>query len=322
MKRKWFGMSLILFAALSSCADADDTKAWRKYWTQPDRLEFIVAGLTNCMRTATIAVMQRQSNKGPCTEDAFMSTAFAGALGLETWRCIEILKGDVSGTGKGTCGLYPTARRARKLPPVSYREDGKPGYFENDDHRFGHFKLLAAEGKWGKWRYYPPYDPFGPNLYNPVFLLFLTPEHRLDLDRVNTDRLCDVAPTVGKNIREMTAEDTMHALKVETSFSNRVFRLNEGAAFEIDASVLKPGEYADVEEGWTNSPGRVNPLLRLTSEEVSEIVFLAYSLGGDTHGYSAASARCPMILKSVSTIKTPIGKALLEALRKGGWFTK
>lgn len=293
---------------------------------RPDSLEFIVAGLTNCMRTATIAVMQRQGNEGEHREDGFMSTAFADALGLETWRCIEILKGDVSGTGREICGLYATTRRARKLPPVSFRADGEPGYFENDDHRFGHFKLLASEGKWGKWRYNPPYDPFGPSLGSPVFLLLLTPEHRLDLGRVNAYRLCDLDPRVGSNIREMTAEDVMHALNVETSFSNRVFRLNEGAAFEIASSVLSLGEYAAGENGEKVDVGKlrrsVNPLLRLTPEEVSEIVFLAYSLGGDMHGYSAACARCPKILKPVSTIKTQIGKTLQEALQKGGMFSK
>ena len=65
-------------------------------------------------------------------------------------------------------------------------------------------------------------------------------------------------------------------------------------------------------------------IMHLSSDEASEIVYLAYLADKcyTAADYAAACKRCPKLLKPVAEFKTEIGKRLKSAMEAGGMLPK
>jgi len=291
-----------------------------------DAKEFVVFCITNCIGS-TIALMQERPDEFARPEDAFMPWTFDDDLGLSKRRCVVMLKGDVSLNGNKVCYLYDTPRNAHVLPRLMISAGGASyeGYFVDDKELPGNFVVL--EGR-KKWMYHPPYDPFLSYKDEFVQLMLLTPEHSLDKKRIKLGK-CRygkemVEDAIGKDFMRNSPEELMAKLKVERVFSNRVFRMNEGCAFQVDYPApdmdwRKSGSKAKHLDELKRAQAANSILMHLSADEVSEIVYLAYMAdGGDMKGYEDACARCPELLKPVTEFKTGIGSRLHQAMKKGG----
>ncbi len=161
-----------------------------------------------------------------------------------------------------------------------------------------------------------------------VQLMFLTTEHMLDKKRIKPNKhhhgLGTIMDFIDKDYMNDTPEELMAKLKVEKVFSNRVFRMNEGCAFQVDYPMpdmdwRNQGNKKEHLEKLKSIQAGNSVLMHLSQEEVSEIVYLSYLVdGGDVKGYEAACARCPKMLKPVAELKTGIGKRLRKAMLEGG----
>ena len=292
-----------------------------------DVKDFVVIGITNCIHSSTVALMHRRSDEVLRPEDALMPHYYNFELGFEVRRCLVVLKGEMALSGNKTCYLYETPRRANLLPNlwISCHGPSSECYFEGGEPPHG--KVVWLTGR-KRWIYHPPYDPFSSSDDEFVQLMFLTPEHTLDKKRIKPNKyhhgLGTIMDFIDKGYMNNTPEELMAKLKVEKAFSNRVFRMNEGCAFQVDYPM------PDMDwRGWGNKKEHLemlkriqtgcSELMHLSADEVSEIVYLSYLVdGGDVKGYEAACARCPKMLKPVAELKTGIGKRLRKAMLEGG----
>jgi len=282
--------------------------------------EFVVTEITNCLKGAQIALMHEPSHQEDERNLPLITRALCRELGLREKYCVEVLKGDVSVGGYRRCYLYETARCAQALPPLFdvFGPIAPPStccYFDEgtrSNPRAG--KCVWVTGRM-IWKYLPPYDPYQSYMDEFVHLMLLTPESRLDMARLKPDKWHPSEKTLlgilGSGYTNMVARQAMHKLKVETAFSNRVFRMNEGCDFQVDYRLpgtlgltwrgLEPKE-RHMERLKSIQAGN-SVLMHLSAEEVSELVYLAYIVdGGGTKEYEAALVRCPKILKPVAEI--------------------
>lgn len=302
--------------------------------------EFVVSEITNCLKGAQIALMHEPSNQEDERHLPLITRALCRELGLREKYCVEVLKGDVSVGGYRRCYLYETARLAQALPPLFdvFGPIAPPSsfcYFDEGTRS----NPMAGKRVWvtGRmiWKYLPPYDPYQSYMDEFVHLMLLTTETQLDMARLKPDKWHPSEKTLtgilGLGYTNMVARQAMQKLKVEAAFSNRVFRMNEGCDFQVDYRLpetlglswrgLEPKE-RHMERLKSIQAGN-SVLIHLLSEEVSELVYLAYLVdGGDTNGYEVAVVRCPKILKPVTEIKTTFGKRLRQALTEGGMLAQ
>ena len=297
--------------------------------------EFVVIGITNSIRSASIALMHDPRNDLDDYYRPPMLYHIQAELGLEELYCVETLKGVVSTGGYCKCYYYDTPRRAYELPPLGVVDMAD----EEDDELDGLWcfdgkKVIRLVGK-EKWMYYPPYDPYMSRSDDFVKLMLLTPESQLDFRRIKLYDPADgwtntIADIIGRNYANKTPAEIMRKLNIESVFSNRVFRLNEACSFQVDYPVpdndawprylyKTKAEY----NAWMNRFHASNTsLMHLSPDEVSEITYLAYFADNvNTNGYNAACARCPLILRPVIEFKTTIGKRLRQAMSEGGMIT-
>lgn len=300
--------------------------------------EYVVHSITDCVRTTSIVLTR---DWRPAETNLFLvrkwemesEPIFLGlhnALGLRRCQCVEILKGNLSVGRNEVCYLYDVRRMY--CPPVVMFPEGNGGPFDLEPEEFAYYnendrKMKKGKGKLERWKLRPPYDPYSYNRCIPdaVSLMFLTPEHQLLMDRMGSRDYnlgCHMNPfywtrkaTFHKiaDAKKMRREELMKTLGVEAAFSNRVFSLNEGCTFHVD--YYPPRLEWKPEELVHHKP---QPKMLLSSEEVSEVVRLAYAVDGDAAGYDAACARCPQLLKPVTEFRTGIGRMLREALSAGG----
>lgn len=291
--------------------------------------DFVIERITNYIDGASIALMHERTDEVSHREDALMHWSIAWELRLKERRCIEMLKGNPEVAGYKVCYLYETPRLAKTLPRLVVRTseragDSDMGYFDGGAPFKGRFIPLTEKNL---WKYMPPYDPYLSFQDEFVRLMILTPESELDVKCIRPDKFpCNVTnfiTIVGKDYTNQTSAAIMRALHVEAAFSNRVFRMNEGCAFQVDYPIpdLDWRGSGTVEEhrmrlAKVQSGNTV--LMHLSAREVSEIVYLAYLVDGDSKGYVTACSRCPKILSPVKEFKTEIGTRLAEALQAGG----
>ncbi len=312
--------TLLVTALLGgSCANA---APFRFDEASADVQDYVVIGVTNAIRCATVALMKGPANSDERLENSLIPYSARREMGLMEMSCVEVLKGDVSGGGDKECFFYETPRCANELPRVCFAMTDGPtverrseGYFKDDKMDMRNWVWL--EGR-NRWMHYPPYDPYQAYKDACVQLMLLTPEHKLDRKRIRLNgfpmKERTIQTIIGKDYKDQTSEELMAKLGVGKVFSNRVFRLNEGCAFHVDYPVTDNATEA--------LPEGSSALMHLSAEEVSELVDLAYLVDGDASGYAAAVARCPEILKPVTEIKTTFGKRLRQALGAGGMLVQ
>ncbi|MDO5318677.1 MAG: hypothetical protein Q4G65_08635 [bacterium] len=290
--------------------------------------EYIVHSITGCVRTASIALVRNHGFPDSPTYIKHLSVVnFRLELGLEARRCVEVLKGSPTVGGDRSCYFYKTSRLCRDpmyRPRVYSDKDITLYDFEPDEFLYYDYGTKKGRGRHERWRLVPPYDiDYGWFCRaETARLAFLTPERCPLVDRVDGDhhiRISLLHTASGGTIKtedakRMKPEELLRELGVESVFSNRVFSLNEGCVFHVDYELPRLKQ-----ESKNRVPDEVPPeVMRLSSEEVSEVVRLAYAVDGDAAGYDAACARCPQLLKPVTEFRTGIGRMLREALSAGG----
>lgn len=322
MKRAKFQISVV---ACSVCFIRLLAAPWSFDSASTEIKEFVVDSITGCVRTASIALLHRptdalRENVRP------MPWYFDFELRLSAYHCVEMLRGDVSAAGYKVCYLYDTPRRCFELPQLDVVFDEGP--------RAGQFRYFKDKKPvWGRgkelWRWIPPYDPYNTYEFEEfVMLMFVTPVKSLDMKRVRPRAHPWNNQTIvyhaGGDVRKMTSTELMRRLGIEHVFSNRVFRKNEGCAFQVDYPVPEL-EWINTLETREQHAAKVRghrngcqAIMHLSSDEVSEVVFLAYKVNGDDAGYEAACRRCPRILKPVAGFKTTIGRMVLQSLQQDG----
>ena len=178
-------------------------------------------------------------------------------------------------------------------------------------------------------------DPFDPSDEDDfVKLMLLTPEKELDVSRIEPIKIHHgmgtIVDAIGQDYTNRTSAEITRTLKIESAFSNRVFRLNEACSFQVDYPVPEHDEWPrylfESKAEYIAEMNRIHAentsLMHLSPDEVSEITYLAYFAdNANTNGYNAACSRCPLILRPVTEFKTTIGKRLRQAMREGGMIT-
>lgn len=281
--------------------------------------EFVVQSISNCIQeNCTIALFL--GGDDDC-EDEVLPWHYAFELGLERHRCLKVLKGDGALTNDSCCFFYCTPRENLEFRYVLGERPDVTSYIWKG-------KLYNCRGK-DVWKFEPPYDPFRHNWEGCVRLMFVTPERRLDISRVKLIKPhytkppyhgSSIAGKVKGDVMKMSSKELMRALKLESVFSNRVFRLNEGGVFQVDYEVPQlTGRVLrkEAQKCLEYAKEANNSLMHLSADEVSEIVYLAYAADGDADGtrYAAAVRRCPKILKPFKPpFRTEIGRRVHEAL--------
>ena len=125
--------------------------------------------------------------------------------------------------------------------------------------------------------------------------------------------LHEIAVRVENDVMNLSDADLKSKYGLEEVFSNKVFEVAPRCVWEVvlDGSAEEEDWDKDVKGGL-----RSYSMLRLSSREVSELVFLAYQLDGPTgaEGYANACKRCPELLRPVDEIQTELGMRLRDAL--------
>lgn len=287
-----------------------------------DVKEYVVDCITNCICIASVALMHEKVDE--CEE--IIPWYICNDLDLISRRCVTVLKGDASLSGYKVCYLYKTTLKCARERP--YLCDS----ISSGDGRFSYFQDGKYYGGRGKdiWKLDPPYDPFSSYMDEFVQLMFLTPiktvlRRRINLNVNRPDKAKSVRGLIGEDFEDLDSRALMQKLNIENVFSNRVFRMNEGCAFQVDYPVpdMEWGGLGTKEEHLKHlkSVQEGNSvLMHLSSDEASEIVYLSYLADKRyaAEDYDAACKRCPKLLKPVRTLKTEIGKRLKTALESGG----
>lgn len=290
-----------------------------------DIQEYVVESITNCIRTASIALMHERTDEALREEDELMPWSVGWELGLRERRCVEMLKGDVSSAGYKICYLYQSPRDAGEMAAFvgDVFSNGKVSGFRY--YKDG--KYSCGKGK-DIWKIFPPYDPFSSYGDEFVQLMFLTPEKELDVGRVRFDKHShkdgSIVRMLGRDPIGMTSKELMRELHLERAFSNRIFRVNDGCAFQVDYPVpdldwrrVRPTKEEHLVRLKRIQAGN-SVLMHLSHDEVSEIILLAYMVDGKMDEYASACRRYPKILKPVERLRTTIGILLYRAMSKGG----
>lgn len=295
--------------------------------TTEDVREFVVQSVTNCIRNATIALMHERIDEVLRPEDALMPWYYGPELGFRIRRCVVMLKGEHTLSENEVCYLYETPRQANVLPTQYFVAGGPTAFCYFDGNRIDMSKAVWLTGR-KKWLYDPPYDPYASYMDEFVQLMLLTPEFRLDKSRIKPNKYHyghgTVVELIGVDYARSEPEELMAKLKIEQVFSNRVFRMNEGCAFQVDYPMPDMdwrglGNKSDHLEKLKGIQAGNTVLMHLSREEVSEIVYLAFIVDSkDQKEYDAAVRRCPNALCPVSSCRTSIGRRLQAALREGG----
>lgn len=295
--------------------------------------EFVVAKIASVITNATIALMYDSYDDLDEVYEPLMPSYVRFELGLRKLYCAEMLKGDIALSGYKECGCYRTPRRGKRIPQVELFFGGHG----NESVRLRYYdrgKWVSLTGKEADVFIHPPYDPYSSDEDDFVKLMLLTPEKELDVSRIEPIKIHHgmgtIVDAIGQDYTNRTSAEITRTLKIESAFSNRVFRLNEACAFQVDYPVPENNAWQGYEFktkaeyiAWTNRIHAENTsLMHLSPDEVSEITYLAYFAdNANTNGYNAARARCPLILRPVTEFKTTIGKRLRQAMCEGGMIT-
>ncbi len=294
--------------------------------------EFVIVKITNAVTNATI-VLSHDPYKNPGhLYESFMPYYVQFELGLVGMYCAEVLKGDLSVGGYTKCYFYKTPRCSKNVPQIEIWGSFLDGSFGLRYYERG--KWVTLSGRDAEMFINPPYDPYSSEMDDFVKFMIVTAESQLDVGRIELDkwecRQGSVMDLIGLDYTNKTPVEIMRKLNVGTAFSNRVFRLKEGCAFQVDYPVPENNAWQGYEfktkAEYIAEMNRIHAentsLMHLSPDEVSEITYLAYFADNvDTNGYNAACSRCPLILRPVTEFKTTIGKRLRQAMREGGMIT-
>lgn len=315
-----------LLGSLSLCCSNGNAAPFRFDSAPRDVQDFVVLQLANCITNSHLVLVYSPCEQELANCPAIMPYHVRYELGLAETYCVEVLKGDISNGGFKRCYLYETPRRAFALPPLfeidTVMADGPQfAYYDQGTPKKPYAgKKVYVSGRM-LWRYFPPYDPYRSYRDEFVKLMLLTPEPTLDVTRIKLNKWhcgsSTIADVIGKDYTRRSPAEIMRKLAVETAFSNRVFRMNEACAFQVDFRI--PDNIAFKWHGLEAKELHMerlkgiqagnSVLMHLSSEEVSEIVYLAYLAdGNDLSGYETAISRCPEVLKPVSEVRTAVGK--------------
>ena len=303
--------------------------------------EFVLYSITSCVRTASVALVQCRS--GHLTND-LIRTEYLNILRLRPCCCLEMFRGKPVLAENSLCYLYDTPRTVTGYPYLldEYKsKDRVPDEFMFIDKEEPGIRI--GRGKSLYWKAFPPYDPYSAPghpccnhwaIGNFVGLAFMSPQTEPLMRYVETTP-CFISGTNkvlatmgGRDLTKVSPQELVVGLGMEKAFPGSVFRLNEGCLFLVDHP-------SDDPDRWELSERRLfgdyifyyarqncGHLIRLTHEEVSEVVYLVYAANGETAGYATAQRRCADILKPVTEIRTTLGRRLQAMLRDGGMLSR
>lgn len=287
----------------------------------PEAQEFVVDCLAKAIGKSDILLV-RQRMDDVAGE---VPWRVASELNLSEWRLVARVKGQQTATCGDRLYLYDSKQRYENRTAFCIDK-------RNDTCRFYCAKTKRMVSVRGKevWRFVPPYDPFVPNRAEFVELMFLTPEKEVDLSQIDlVERYrgkASVSSVVDGCVTNWSPLALMKALNVETVFSNCVFRMNDGCAFQVDYQCPDFGKRmslfsdAELEKQAAKNQENCNSLIHLSSEEVSEIVYLAclFDSGDGAFEYDQACSRVSKLLQPVAGLHTNIGKRVYMAMKARG----
>ena len=310
---------------------------WNYDSASKDVKEYIVDCVTNCVGRTDILLVHSRRDDSLREEDFSISCRHVVSLGLDHFRCVDVLMGDASIGGYKMIYVYRIPRLARmsggrdfpEFPDLWYQRGGPDGS--------GVRKFYIQDGKQhyveGKeiWRFSPPYSPFYfLRTEEYVELCFMSPVHQLKKTRIYRRFYLEDVDKSLHDYNSIPTETLMSRLGVTEAFSNRVYQAEEGCAFQVDYPVPDLG-WKDTlitkerhEEIVRSSREEDNRIMHLSPDEASEIVYLSYLADKryTAADYVAACKRCPKLLKHVKAFKTEIGRRLKAAMEASGMLPK
>ena len=312
---------------------------WNYDSASADIKEYIVDCVTNCVGRTDILLVHSRDDDILRVEDYLFPCGYVAALGMDDFRCVDVLMGDTSIGGYKMIYVYETPREARIFGGRDFPEfpdlwleisDGSEPDGNSSNFYIRDGKRHYIKGK-EIWRFRPPYDPFSPSRAEEyVELRFMSPVRELKKTRIAK---WSYERKVDKRLHDyngIPTETLMSRLGVAEAFSNRVYQAEEGCAFQVDYPVPDLGwkgtlvtkeEHLDIVR---SSREEDNHIMHLSPDEASEIVYLSYLADKryTAADYDAVCKRCPKLLKPVKEFKTEIGKRLKSAMEAGGMLPK
>lgn len=263
---------------------------------------YVVEQLTRSVRDADIVILHQRCDEWSRNDDAGLSKAQQQALDLTPSRFIRTLKGAASVACNDVVYVYrPSGKEWRALADP---RNGSPAT--------------------------PP--PYRPLFFSDDWVRLVFVERQLEPIR---GRIADRA--IGSSMEpfvqsamKMGAATFMTKYGLADTFSNRVYKVLDGCVFHVDYPVPDMGETElmranrqnlELSKAGVPKLQKANEMIHLSKREVSEIVFIAYSLGGGNGiaAYAAASKDNPLMETITSPVfVTSIGKRLYGALAKAG----
>lgn len=312
---------------------------WNYDSASTDIKEYIVDSITNCVGRTDILLVHYRDDDILRVEDYSFPCGYVVSLGLDHFRCVDVLMGDASIGGYTMIYVYEPPRLARITGGRYFPEF--PDLWCETSHRpepngeSGEFYICDGKRHYIKgkeiWRFRPPYDPFSSSSAEEyVELRFMSSVHELKKTRIvkwSYERKVEKSML---DYNSIPTETLMSRLGVTEAFSNRVYQAEEGCAFQVDYPVPDLGwkdtlvtkeEHLEIVR---SSRREDNRIMHLSSEEASEVVYLSYLADKrySAADYDAACRRCPKLLKPVKAFKTEIGKRLKFAMESGGMLPK
>ena len=273
-----------------------------------DKQEYVVKSLASALPTADVAVLHSRIDE-IYRNDGEMDGMVNAALGLWSIRFPVILKGRNS------------------LPPYSvgyiYKPDlYVPGLLPHVHESRPSGRDLRTAGYWVRPPYFPTINP-KDDLTRLVLLTRQTaPLKDRIIPRNNWGARFKMIYDDAKNMDET---EFMEKYDLTAVFSNQVYRVVEGCIFHVDLSVHElpetelektHPEVVAADRARLPFHQQRSGLIHLSSEEVSEIVYIACLLDGGAGQYAEASKRAPELLLPVEKpeFKTAIGKRVHAAV--------
>ena len=235
---------------------------------------------------------------------SYRNACLVGALGLQEYCCLRCLKGNLESASTPILFMYPHYLAEKFAKDLS-------------DERSKHSKIPPVSSEYQPGAFFPPYRIIllFARKQSTVKKEYARPFLQAKTEFINDEQreLHDIATEVQYDIDNLTDSAFISKYGLMDIFTNRVFEIAPRCVWEVMLDNSANDEDWDKEIG---NRRRLHTILRLSSREVSEIVYLAYQLDGPSgaEGYATACGRCPELLLPVHEITTELGRRLRDAL--------
>ena len=165
---------------------------WNYDSSSADIKEYIVDSITNCVGRSDILLVYTRRDEPWRDSDFIIPYGLAIGLGLENFRCVEMLKGGNGVHNLDVVYLYDVPRIARISGGREFPEFPDLGISLGGPNGSGGGEFYECNGKRhyikGKeiWRFRPPYDPSWHDIFSEyVKLCYVLPILELKKNRVD-----------------------------------------------------------------------------------------------------------------------------------------